>query len=195
VSRNATGSPGGDLATTAAIANEQMGVQTDFRRALVEELIFDIMYDFAYMGIQFIPEENIKRLCGSEAYWPMLERETFLRYLKLDVRAGSTGRPDTAKSLATMEKFAQVATALGLPVDGEAILEDMMYDMGKNDWRRYLLTPDKMMMRALRGQPPAGGGAAAPGQQDPSGGDGRPPMNEDPMAPEPGSIPGPNGPI
>jgi hypothetical protein len=200
ISRNAAGSGQGDLATTAAIANEQMGVQTDFRRGLVEELIHDILYDVAYMAVQFFPEENIKRICGPEAYWPLLGREQFLRYLKLEVRAGSTGRPDAEKNLATMEKFANVATALRLPVDGEAILEDMMYEMGKNDWRKYLLTPEKMAMRAMMGMPagPAGAGGA-PGPTAPRGnaanptptpGDGAPTMAEA-GPPSPEGVPGP----
>jgi hypothetical protein len=200
ISKNAAGSAEGDLATSAAIANEQMGVQTDYRRSLVEELIFDIMYDFAYMANQFFPEENIKKLCGENAYWPMLEREQFLRYLKLDVRAGSTGRPDAEKNLGTMEKFANIATALGLPLDPEAILEDMMYELGKNDWKRYLLTPEKMAMRAAMGVPPAGAQAAgAPGptaprgnaaQSSPTPGEGSPTMAEA-GPPSPESVPGP----
>jgi hypothetical protein len=199
ISKNAAGSGEGDLATTAAIANEQMGVQTDFRRSLLEELIYDIMYDFAYMGNQFIPEENIKKLCGPQAYWPLLEREQFLRYLKLEVRAGSTGRPDAEKNLAIMEKFANVASALQLPLDPEAIIEDMMYEMGKNDWKRYLMTPEKMMQRAAMGMPytPPGGAGLGPtaprgnaAQSAPTPGGGAPTMAER-GPPSSDSVPGP----
>jgi hypothetical protein len=203
ISKNAAGSGEGDLATSAAIANEQMGVQTDYRRSLLEEFIYDIMYDYAYMGNQFIPEENIKKLCGNGAYWPMLEREQFLRYLKLDIRAGSTGRPDAEKNLATIEKFANIAVALGLPVDPEAILEDMMYDMGKPDWKKYLMTPEKMAQRAMMGIPyqVPGGGGGAPGptaprgnaaESEPTPGSGSPTM-ADKGPPSPGSVPGPKG--
>lgn len=206
ISRNAAGSSSaeGQLATGQAIANEQMGVQTDFRRALLEELIYDIMYDFAYMANQFFPEENIKRLCGDGAYWPMLERETFLRYLNLDVRAGSTGRPDAEKNLKVYETLAGIAPQLGLPLDGEALLEDIMYEMGKNDWRRYLMTPEKMMLKMAQGmpvpgmqQPGAGTAPAGPGQPrgnaaqpNPTPGDGRPTMAET-GPPSPESVPGP----
>ncbi len=200
ISRNAAGTPIGDLATTAAVANEQMGVQMDFRRGLLDELIYDILYDVAYMGIQFIPEENWKKICGPGAYVPLLERETFLRQLKLEVRAGSTGRPDADKMLATMEKFANVATALGLPIDGEPLLEDIMYEMGKHDWKRYLLTPEKMMQRAAMGLPPMGmamPGAVGPtaprgnaAQPQPTPGEGSPTMAER-GPPSPDSVPGP----
>jgi len=200
ISRNAAGTASGDLATTAAVANEQMGVQMDFRRTLLDELIYDILYDVAYMAIQFVPEENWKKICGPQAYVPLLEREVFLRQLKLEVRAGSTGRPDADKMLATMEKFANVATSLGLPVDGEPLLEDIMYEMGKHDWRRYLLTPEKMMQRAAMGMPvgpmggPGGVGPTAPrgnaAQSQPTPGEGSPTMAER-GPPSPDSVPGP----
>jgi hypothetical protein len=203
ISRNAAGSGQGELATTAAIANEQMGVQTDFRRSLVEELIYDIMYDFAYMANQFMPEENWKKICGPDAYVPLLERDTFLRYLKLDVRAGSTGRPDAEKNLKVYEMLAGIAPQLGLPLDGEALLEDICYEMGKNDWRKYLMTPEKMMMKMAQGMPPPipGGGPAGPppgpgqprgnaAQPAPTPGEGRPTMAES-GPPTPQGVPGP----
>ena len=84
ISRNAAGSAGGgnQLATGQAIANEQMGVQVDVRRALLDELIFDVLYDVAYMAIQVFPEENWKAICGQGAYIPLLEREQFLQWLR-----------------------------------------------------------------------------------------------------------------
>lgn len=203
ISRNAAGSGQGDLATTAAIANEQMGVQTDYRRTLVEELIYDILYDVAYMANQFFPEENFKRICGPQAYVPFLERETFLRHLKLEVRAGSTGRPDAEKNIATLEKLANVAVALGLPLDPEALVEDIMYDLGKPDWKRYLMTTEKMTKRAMMGLPyqlpgsSGGGGGVGPTAArgnalapEPAPGEGRPTMAEA-GPPAPGSVPGP----
>jgi hypothetical protein len=201
VSRNAAGTADGEVATTAAIANEQMGVQTDFRRSLFEEFIFDIMYDFAYMANQFFPEENIKKICGNGAYWPLLEREQFLRQLKLEVRAGSTGRPDVEKNLKSYQVLSELAPNLGLPLDGEALLEDIMYDMGKPNWKKYILTPEKMMKRAALGMPPGGtaAGAGGPGAGGPKGnaakanptpGDGSPPMSEN-GPPSPGQVPGP----
>jgi hypothetical protein len=161
------------------------------------------MYDFAYMANQFFPEENWKAICGDGAYVPMLERDTFLRKLHLDVRAGSTGRPDAEKNLKVYEMLAGIAPALGLPLDGEALLEDICYDMGKNDWRKYLMTPEKMMMKMAQGMPPAmpGGGmppGPAPGgapvgngaQPNPTPGEGRPTMAES-GPPSPGQVPGP----
>lgn len=202
ISRNAAGTTEGDLATTAAIANEQMGVQVGYRQALLEELIYDIMYDFAYMGIQFFPEDNIKRICGMNAYWPLLEREQFLRYLKLQVRAGSMGRPDIEKNMKAYEILAQIAPTLGLPIDGEALLEDIMYDIGKNDWRRYLMTPEKMLIKMAQGMPlpmPMQKGAPPVGPPGPRGnaakseptpGEGRPTMAET-GPPSPEQVPGP----
>jgi len=203
ISRNAAGSGEGDLATTAAIANEQMGVQVDFRRSLLDEMIFDILYDIAYMAVQFFPEENWKAICGDGAYVPMLEREVFLRQLKLEVRAGSTGRPDAEKNLKVYEMLAGMAPQLGLPLDGEALLEDIMYEMGKPDWRKYLMTPEKMMKAAMQGMPlpgmggPGGGGQPGPGQPrgnaaqtNPTPGTGRPTMAET-GPPAPQGVPGP----
>ncbi len=205
ISKNAAGSAEGKLATTAAIANEQMGVQTDYRRSLLEDLIYDIMYDFAYMANQFMPEENWKAICGPGAYVPLLDRETFLRSLKLEVHAGSTGRPDVAKNLKAYETLATIAPQLGLPLDGETLLEDIMYDMGKNDWKRYLMTPEKMMARAVKGGPtgmpmPGGGAGGGPmpggppvgngAQSQPTPGEGSPTMAES-GPPSPESVPGP----
>lgn len=203
ISRNAAGSSSaeGQLATGQAIANEQMGVQVDYRRSLLDEMIFDIMYDLAYMAVQFFPEENIKAICGPNAYWPLLERETFLRQLKLDVRAGSSGRPDAEKNLKVYEMLAGMTQQLGLPLDGEALLEDIMYEMGKPDWKKYLLSPEKQAMRMMMGMPPGGApaGGMPPGPGQPRGnaaqaaptpGSGRPTMAET-GPPSPESVPGP----
>jgi hypothetical protein len=205
VSRNAAGSASskGELATTAAVANEQMGLHVDFRRSMLEEFIFDIIYDLAFIGIQVFPEENVKAMCGQGAYWPLLNRETMLFNLKLDVRAGSSGKPDTEKRLAVYEQFATIAQTLGLPVNGEALLEEIMYEMGVNDWRRFLMTPEQMMLKAAMGMPSGmpmpGGGGIPPTSSQPRGNAAKtsptPGDGSDSYAktgpPSPGSVPGP----
>lgn len=206
VSRNAagSGSSDGELATTASVANEQMGVQVDFRKAMLEEVIFDIMYDFAFIGVQVFPEETILSKCGPGAYWPLLNREQMLYHLQLTVRAGSSGRPDSEKRLALFEQLAAIAAPLGLPLNGEAVLEEIMHEMDVNDWKRFIMTPEQQLLKQLTMPPGAQPGAQAPpggapqgslprgnaAQPNPTPGSGAPTYAQK-GPPAPNAIPGP----
>ncbi len=178
VSRQASGIPGGaDSATESAIANDQFSMQTDLRKAAVENLIFDVLYAVAEMAIQFLPEENAKAIAGLGAAWPMFDRDTLFHKLKFDVRAGSSGKPDAQKRIQLWTEFANIASALGLPVNGVEVLKEILRAMDVNvDVNKFVA----VQPMGMPGMPPMGGPAGAP-----PGPGGPAPMNAEPAAPGP----------
>ncbi len=157
VSRQAAGLPGGaDTATESAVANEQFGMQSDLRKFAIETVIHDILYAVAEMSAQFVPEENVKKICGEGAFWPMFDRETLFRYLHLNVRAGSSGKPDASKTLKLWTEFANIAGSLGLQVNGPEVLKEVLRAMDVNiDLNKFIIPQIPGMMPPM---PPGGGG-------------------------------------
>lgn len=93
----AMGNDQGNLATTAALANQYMGTQMDFRRFQLEKCMKDIATFALDVLMVIMPEKNVQARVGQGAVWPMIDRETMYQYIKLEVRAGSTGKPDANK--------------------------------------------------------------------------------------------------
>jgi hypothetical protein len=181
ISRNAMGTPQGDLATTAAIANEQQGIQTSSRQFAVDTFIHQLLTATAQILNQIMPEENVKKWVGDAALWPAIDREQMFQYLKLDVVAGGAGKPDAKSRMQLFENFAGIASQLGLLpyLKGREVLAELMRLMDiHDDPAKYIMSEQEAMMKMMSGMvpPPGGGmpgGGAAPGApQKPGEGDG-----------------------
>jgi hypothetical protein len=148
------------------------------------------------MAATALPEENVKALCGSGAFWPPTDRQTFWRNTSVKIRAGSTGKPDIDKRLAWATNIVQLASALGLQPQGPQILDEITRDSGifTGLSKFFQMAPMPSPNMGGPGGPPKPGGAGGPprsppgidSQQGQGGGTGNKPMQD---APGPQSIP------
>lgn len=180
----ANGATGGadTLATEAAIANEQLNIQSDRRKDIVESLVRDVHECLIELELQVFPEENVKQLVGPAAVWPVLDREKLWRNLGLEIKAGLSGKPDKKKELEAWTQFGSLAATLpGVVINGPAVFEKILEVMELPvDLSRFMVDPRLVMQAQQLGIPipgvqgPKGGGAGGPPPPQGSGAGGPP---------------------
>jgi len=130
ISPSALGATGeASFATSDAIASQQLGQQVAMRAIAIERFTRDIGRAMFEISLQALPEENVRTIAGPGAIWPVLDREHVYRELDINVRAGSSGQPDAEKNLQLWMNFANVATQLQLPFDGNEVLKEILKGM------------------------------------------------------------------
>jgi hypothetical protein len=172
IPQQAAGGVGGaEFATEVAVANQQMGVQADRRRTVIEELIRDINECVIEMALQLFPEENIKAMVGPGAVWPLIERDHLWRQLHVVIIPGASGKPDAEKVLAKWVGFSDMMNRLGLVVNGLEVGRKIVDELDLGiDFDRYVMMPAPMPVG------PGGPGGPKPAGSGP--GAGAPPMSE-----------------
>jgi hypothetical protein len=204
ISKAAAGQTGGsNTATEAAIADQEMGVQSDFRKTTVESFIGLVYRMMADMAIIAFPEANVKELVGPSAVWPQLDRENLWRGMQIDIVPGSSGAPDHQKEFTFWSNFGTLVTQFGQTPNGIYCLQQAIRSLGVAvDLSQAIVDPMLVMQAQAKGiQIPgapnpnqsAGGSNNAPKPPGaPQPGPGAPPMSQQPHVPTPAQIP--NGP-
>ncbi len=195
----AMGNDSGDLATTAALANEYMGTQMDFRRFRLETVIKEMATYALDVAMQIMPEDNVRARCGDGAVWPMIDRNTMYQFLKLDVRAGSTGKPDQRLRKEFFQLLGPTAQAIvtNPALNQPEVLAELFrsWEIG-DDPKRFIntmfMTPGLMPGQAPPGMMPGQAPLGAPGTEGGKAGPGAPPMS---MRGPPTADAVPNGPV
>lgn len=188
----AGGVGGAEFATEVAVANQQMGVQSDRRRTVIEDLIRDVNECVIELALQLFPEENVRQLAGPAAVWPLVSRDHLYRQLHVNIEPGMSGKPDQAKVLEKWLGIKDIFIGLGLMPNAvtfaRKIAEEM--DLGV-DFKSLIMDPATV---AAMG-PGAGGQGEQPEQgrstppRAPGRGAGAPTMAERSGPPAPDSVP------
>ena len=121
--------------------------------------------------LQHMSEATVKEIAGPGAVWPTLSRREIARQVYLEIKAGSSGRPNKAQDLANMER----ATPLLVQIPGinpvwlaRKLLETL--DDTNLDLDEALVSglPSILALNAMAGRPPTG--PAADNEGTPAGG-------------------------
>lgn len=186
----------GELATEQAIARENMGVQTDYRKRIIEATLADIYEYMAHVNAQVFNELDVAMVVGAGAVWPLVDRQQILSNFMVDVRATLNDSVERQKRMNDWQTIAGIAGQLGLPLNPIEITKELLELMQlRTNLERFVLDP--MTLAAMRGQGIGGGAGGGQPQESPEGqGDrgaegGAPPMTER-GAPSPETVP--NGP-
>lgn len=191
----------GQLATEQAIARENMGVQTDYRKRIIESVMCEIYEFMAHVNAQVLTELDVITVVGPGMVWPLTDRQQILNNFVVDVRATLNDSVERQKRLNDWQTIAGIAAQLGLPLNPIEITKELLELLQlRTNLERFVLDP--MTLAALRGQgiggaPGGGAGAppsgAAPEEQGDRGAEGgAPPMSDRQGAPAPEQVP--NGP-
>jgi hypothetical protein len=181
------GTGSGVTATQDAIAQKGFEAGTNRRRTIAVRVIEDIMWYMLEIGLKVFPESYIKQVAGPMAVWPSVTTEELYTRLRVEIKGGMNGKPDRDKLMQTWTSFAGIAQSLGLPVNGPAVLRELLDAMDvRKDFREFIgFMPPPMGGTPMGGPPPAKPGEGA----GPDGG--APPMMDrgGPGGPSLGNIP------
>lgn len=110
------GATGGATATESSIAESNRNVMVADNVDDLDELLTDLARATGQLMLFELGPDIVKEICGPAAVWPEQRptREEIAKELQLEIRAGSSGRPNQAADLAKWER----ATPLLLQVPG-----------------------------------------------------------------------------
>lgn len=83
-------------ATEAEIQNNGFGARIGTRKDEIEDVFTDVANHVAQLAMQTLDEGFVRRLAGDEAIWPPLTVDEIMYGFNIAVKAGSTGKPNTA---------------------------------------------------------------------------------------------------
>lgn len=85
-------------ATEAKIQDSGFASRSSTDRDTLEDMLGDAAEYTTELAIQAIPPEYVIRLAGEKAFWPYgMDAEDVLTLAELEIKAGSTGKPDEAE--------------------------------------------------------------------------------------------------
>ena len=181
-------------ATEASIAEtSRMGeVQSDADD--LDEFLTDVARASGQVLLAEMTADTVKRIVGPGAVWPEMDRKAMQEEVYLEIKAGSSGRPNKALKVANMERLAPfIVQAPGITpawwarelvqqVDDTIDLTEAVLD-GQ---------PSMTAMNAMM-QPGTGDPATSPEQQGPQGRDNKPAPPQSQPGPQAGNLPVPPG--
>ena len=107
------GGTGGDTATEATIseASRVSGIQSNIDD--LDDFLTDLVRASGQTLLLEMDPLTAKKLVGDGAMWPSLSREEWAQEVMLDLKAGSTGRPNKSLKIANMERLMPFALQTG----------------------------------------------------------------------------------
>lgn len=118
------GGTSGSTATESSIAesNHNTGVGSNVDD--LDEFLGDISRDVVQIMLLKVAPETAQKIAGPGAVWPDLDREQVIEELEMEIKAGSSGRPNQSAKLANMER-AWPALQMLPGVNPEPIIREM----------------------------------------------------------------------
>jgi hypothetical protein len=126
----------------AEILTAALRGRTDERRDTIEDMLNELgPYAIEIMLRKYTPEE-VKAIAGPEAEWPQLSIDEIFNMVSVEVRAGSTGKPNQAQEQERWTKLLPivneaVAKVSELREKGQEALADAVIELTRETLRRF----------------------------------------------------------
>ena len=127
-------------ATEAEIMAQGLQSRVAERQDVVEDWIAEMAQYAAELLLQEMTIDDVKRIAGQEAVWPQMDKKQIFDLVNIEIRAGSSGRPNKAKE---REQWAQMLPQIQQSVTQIA----QMREAGQNDMADTMM---KLMEETLR---------------------------------------------
>lgn len=98
------GGTSGSTATEASIGESSRVTSVSSNTDDLDEFLSDVARSMGQMMLLELDETTVKKLAGPGAVWPSLTRQQVVEEVELEIKAGSSGRPNRAAELANMER-------------------------------------------------------------------------------------------
>ena len=147
-------------ATEAEIQQAGLMGRSDFRRDVTEDLLQEMATAAAQILLQELTVPQVEQIAGEGAVWPMMAKWEVFSLVHIDIRAGSTSKPNRAKE---REQWTQLLPMLQqgvgqifeLQMAGNFVLADAMRKLLKETLRKF---EERLDLEELLG--PEGGDGA-----------------------------------
>ena len=106
------GGTGGDTATESSIAASAKASATGSSVDDIDETLTSIARAAGQILLLNVGEDIVKSIVGPGAMWPVMTKAEVARDIYLEVRAGSSGRPNQAQELQNFERLAPILMQL-----------------------------------------------------------------------------------
>ena len=126
----------------AEIMKESMMSRTAERQDMNEDFMQEICQFSAEILIQELTEPQVMRIAGPGAIWPEMSKEDIFDMVRIDIRAGSTGKPNKEKERQQWIEFMPTFQDMAMKViemrqAGNADMANAMTEMMKETLRRF----------------------------------------------------------
>lgn len=126
----------------AEIMRESMLSRTAERQDAIEDCLLDVIQYSAEILLQELSIEQVKRIAGVDAQWPQLSKEEIFDMVSIEIRAGTTGKPNKEKDRQQWIEFMpifqdMVIKTMELRASGSEDLAKSMIEMIKETLRRF----------------------------------------------------------
>ena len=195
------GPTSGATATESSIAEGSRMSSTSSNVDDLDDLLSDLARASSQLMLTELTTETVTRIAGPGAVWPEMSAEDIADELYLDIKAGSSGRPNRAADLANLERG--MPYLLQLPGVNPTPLARRYSDLLDIDLDEIIIEglPSITAMNSMAGtmaaaaaQPGTGDPKTDPGAQGDKGGDNAPKPAQNEPGPQP-AFPAPQGPL
>ena len=129
-------------ATEAEIMQAGLMSRSDYRRDIVEDIIEEMAVAAAEMLLQELTVPQVQYIAGAEAVWPMMPKPEVFQLISIEIRAGSTAKPNQAKE---REQWAEllplmretIGQIFELQMAGNPRMATVLRQLLKETLRRY----------------------------------------------------------
>lgn len=185
------GTTSGDTATESAIANAAREVNDASAIDDLDDLLSDLAKARGQLMLFELSKEIVIEIVGPGAVWPELPqtREEIAKDLVLDIKAGSSGRPNKAAKIANMERA--MPTLIQLPGINPVPIGEEYVELLDIDAEKAVVEglPSIVAMNAAASkptiQPSVGDPEKDPGAQGPQGAQNAPAAQQNEPGPQP----------
>lgn len=164
------GPTGDSTATESSIAENGRTIEASSNVDDLDEFLSEVAQSAGEVMLLNLSPETVTKIAGPGAVWPQVDRQTIAESISLQIKAGSSGRPNAAAELAKMERF--MPYAIQIPGINPTPLVRKFADLLDLDVEDLVIegVPSITAQNALAGKP-AAAPSDAPGDQGGQGGD------------------------
>lgn len=191
---NLGGGTSGGTATESSIAEQSRGASIADNVDDLDEMLSEVAKAFSHIALAHLSKQTVIEIVGEGAVWPDMpqSRQEIAKDLFLEIKAGSSGRPNRAAELANMERA--MPMLIQIPgINPRPLTEhyNRLLDIGIDVEELVVeglpsITAMNAAMSKPAAQPGTGDPATDPGQQGPQGAQNAP----NPQTVAPGGQPG-----
>jgi hypothetical protein len=192
---NLGGGTSGSTATESSIAEQSRGASIADNVDDLDEMLSEVAKAFSHIALAHLSKQTVIEIVGEGAVWPDMPqtRQEIAKDLFLEIKAGSSGRPNRAAELANMERAVPMLIQIpGINPRPLAEQYNRLLDIGIDveelvvDGLPSITAMNAAMSKPAAAQPGTGDPATDPGQQGPQGAQNAP----NPQTVAPGGQPG-----
>lgn len=187
------GGTAGDSATESSIAENSRQASLTSNTDDLDDFLSTLAQGAGQVMLTEMDEMTVKKIVGPGAVWPSFSRMEAVEELYLQVRAGSSGRPNKAAELANLERAGPILVQLG-GVSPKPLVRKFAEILDIDVEEFYVEgLPSIVAQNAMAGKQtqPGGNPESDPNAQGEEGGQNQkgPGRNERPQGPQPGYAP------